>query len=147
LVSPDVFVRGHPVSAVADVFHYTSSYEHLVDELDWLDRLIRLRTLTLPDPPAPESQVSRAVFISPAEFEWLLETRPPRELQDQATVATSAELSKLRGEIDARIVRSAQQGISLALPQLGELFDLSTFEQQVVLICLAPELRRKYDRV
>jgi AAA+ superfamily predicted ATPase len=51
----------------------------------------------------------------------------------------------LQGAIDARIRGSAERGIFLALPSLAHLFALSPFELQTVVICLAPELRRKYD--
>jgi SpoVK/Ycf46/Vps4 family AAA+-type ATPase len=54
-------------------------------------------------------------------------------------------LEALQAEIDAKLQRSLERGIFLALPWLARLFALSPFELQAVVICLAPELRRKYD--
>ncbi|MEC4018800.1 ATP-binding protein [Streptomyces sp. H27-D2] len=59
----------------------------------------------------------------------------------------SAALDALGTEIDARVERSLAAGVGLALPALGRLFGLSPVELRTVTICLAPELRRKYDRL
>ena len=47
--------------------------------------------------------------------------------------------------IAAKITASAERGIFLSLPSVAHLFSLSPFEVQTVIMCLAPELRRKYD--
>ena len=47
--------------------------------------------------------------------------------------------------IAAKITASAEQGIFLSLPYVAQLFSLSPFEVQTLIMCLAPELRRKYD--
>jgi SpoVK/Ycf46/Vps4 family AAA+-type ATPase len=137
------------MSPEADVFPYADTYEHLADELRWLDLLIRRRasTLALQNQIAPESQASRAVYITLAEFEWLLDKSEAPKADDATAAKTRTELLRLRAEIDGRVARSLEAGVFLALPQLGHLFGLSSFERQAILICLAPELRRKYDRV
>ena len=55
------------------------------------------------------------------------------------------QLDTLQKEIDARVAESVERGIFLALPYLAQLFALSAFELQTLVICLAPELHRKYD--
>jgi AAA+ superfamily predicted ATPase len=47
--------------------------------------------------------------------------------------------------IAARITASVERGIFLSLPYVAQCFALSPFEVQTLIICLAPELRRKYD--
>ena len=47
--------------------------------------------------------------------------------------------------ITANMSASAEQGIFLSLPYVAQLFALSPFEVQTLVVCLAPELRRKYD--
>ena len=47
--------------------------------------------------------------------------------------------------IAANMMRERQQGIFLSLPYVAQLFALSPFEVQTLVVCLAPELRRKYD--
>ena len=44
-----------------------------------------------------------------------------------------------------KIAASAKRGIFLSLPWVAQLFSLSPFEVQTLVVCLAPELRRKYD--
>ena len=44
-----------------------------------------------------------------------------------------------------KITASAERGIFLSLPWVAQLFSLSPFEVQTLVVCLAPELRRKYD--
>ena len=44
-----------------------------------------------------------------------------------------------------KITASAKRGIFLSLPWVAQLFSLSPFEVQTLIMCLAPELRRKYD--
>jgi hypothetical protein len=42
---------------------------------------------------------------------------------------------------------SMEQGVHLALPNLARTFHLSPFEEHCLLLCLAPEVDRKYDRL
>ena len=44
-----------------------------------------------------------------------------------------------------KITASAKRGIFLSLPWVAQLFSLSQLEVQTLIMCLAPELRRKYD--
>jgi ATP-dependent 26S proteasome regulatory subunit len=137
------------MSPAAELRPYGNNYEHLEDELRWLDLLIRLRTRTLElqNQAAPETQTSRAAYITPAEVEWLLDKSGVSRGDDAAATALRVELEGLRAEIDGRIARSLEGGVFLALPQLAHLFGLSAFEREAIVICLAPELRRKYDRL
>jgi hypothetical protein len=131
----------------ADVRPYRNHHEHLEDELHWIDLLIQLRTrtLALQDQAAPAA--SRAVYITPAEVEWLLRHGDAASPDDPAAAETRAELLRLRAEIDRRVERSLESGLFLPLLQLAHLFGLSPFEREAIVICLAPELRRKYDRL
>jgi SpoVK/Ycf46/Vps4 family AAA+-type ATPase len=45
------------------------------------------------------------------------------------------------------VQESIHQGIFLTLPQCASLFGLSDFEVQVVIVCLAPEVDKKYDKL
>ncbi|WP_435592820.1 ATP-binding protein [Nocardia sp. bgisy118] len=127
---------------------YQDNLEHLTDELRRLDLLIRMRTntLRLRNREFAEEQTARAVYISEQEVDWLL------AIDSNAAPAAPPDglpprLRALSKEIETRIDGSLEQGIWLALPMLGRLFGLTAFELQAVMICLAPELRRKYDRL
>ena len=128
---------------------YRDNFEHLADELRHLDLLIRLRTLSvqLPSQFLQESPVAHSAFISADEVSLLLAQEPAAAAGDPAADAVQAEIKRMRAEIDARVAAAGQTGVFLALPQLGRLFGLSPFELQAIVICLAPELQRKYDRL
>ncbi len=128
---------------------YRDNLEHIADELRRLDLLIRLRirSLRLRNKEFAEEQVSRTVYISEQEVEWLLTAEADGPVADTMADDADAQLVALSAEIDGRVERSLRQGIWLALPALGQLFGLSKVELQIVLMCLAPELRRRYDRL
>ena len=128
---------------------YRDNFQHIADDLRRLDMLIQLRihTLRLRNKEFAEEQVSRTVYIGEQEVDWLLAPERTRPVGDTMIDDAQAELVTLSAEIDGRVERTLRQGIWLALPALGRLFGLSAVELQIVLICLAPELRRKYDRL
>jgi AAA+ superfamily predicted ATPase len=125
---------------------YPDTITHLADELRRLDLMIRRRlaTTTLLNELAPQSQTARTVYISRDEVNWLLSTGAP-------VVPPVPELDEVLDQLSAAIATRVRDGMAagapLALPALGRLLGLSITELRAVVICLAPELRRKYDRV
>ncbi|MEV0293901.1 ATP-binding protein [Nocardia sp. NPDC050710] len=127
---------------------YRENFDHLADELRRLDLMIRMRasTLRLRNREFAEEQMARAVYISEQEVDWLLAT----DSDTGTTAVPESLLSRLRAlseDIETGVHGSLEQGIWLALPMLGRLFGLTSLELEAVVICLAPELRRKYDRL
>jgi AAA+ superfamily predicted ATPase len=143
----------NPETPGDNVEAYRDNVEHLTDELRWLDQLIQLRVATtgLYSAAAPQTQTARVVYISRQEVDWLLASGAGAGAQDTASGSAAPDqgvaLDQLSAEIDARAARSLAEGIRLALPILGQLFGLGPVELRAVVICLAPELRRKYDRL
>lgn len=137
------------MSSDAQVRPYRNNFEHIEDALRLLDLAIRLRvaTLALQNREAPEAQASRIAYITPMEVEWLLEQNGTPQGNGFAAAEVRQEWGRCKGVIDSRVARTLQEGTFLALPQLSRLFGLSPFEQGAILTCLAPELRRKYDRL
>ena len=64
---------------------------------------------------------------------------PNRDLQ--------AALGQVTSHIQARLNATSDTGIYLPLPYLAQLFHLTAFEEQCLLVCLAPELDRKYEKL
>jgi len=128
---------------------YRDNFAHITDELRRLDLLILLRihSLRLRNREFAEEQVSRTVYITEQEVHWLLASESDEPVADTTADDVHTELVALSAEIDGRVDRSLRQGVWLGLPALGRLFGLSRVELQIVLICLAPELRRRYDRL
>jgi SpoVK/Ycf46/Vps4 family AAA+-type ATPase len=119
------------------VTFYRTNEEHLADTLRWLDLLLRLRVMQCRWRPLIDERADGSidsVFNPP---------RTPVE-EPPETSAIRERLDTLRVEIDARVAESARHGVSLALPCVARIFALSTFETNILVICLAPELDRKY---
>lgn len=130
---------------------YRHNDEHLYDELRWLDQVLaaavtafRQKMQAAPAPAHAETAANRQIFISHTEVDWLLDPHCP----DLTVLADDqAHLAALRQTINAKVQHSLQQGIFIALPQLALIFGLSELEMQMIVIALAPELARKYDRI
>ncbi len=135
----------------ACILPYKENFQHLVDELKKLDLLIRQRIMTIrqQETKIREITLEPRLYVSHDEVDYLLQPGvPPGQINTcKSEKGICSEIEALQREIDARVVTSREAGVFLALPQLAHLFNLSPFELQVVVICLAPELRRKYDKI
>lgn len=128
---------------------YASHFEHLSDELKGLDLVIQLEVAKLRSRTQPFQQlaVNQQVYISHEEVDWLLGEASLPHLESNELDPIYRQIARLRQRIQFRVAASLEQGIFLSLIQLARTFRLSPFELQVVVICLAPELHRKYDRL
>ncbi|MEF8701261.1 MAG: AAA family ATPase [Candidatus Accumulibacter sp. UW20] len=104
---------------------YTTSPEHLADELCRLDVRISLAALR------------RCPAVFAAE-------RPGSGSDEQALLA---ELGRLDRHIDLQRGNSVERGRFLGLPHLARLFRLSPVEEQLLLACFAPEADARYSRL
>ncbi|HEX9671580.1 MAG TPA: AAA family ATPase [Thermoanaerobaculia bacterium] len=133
---------------------YASSWEHLADELRWLDHLLHLRLLerrgAADDDPL---EAFKGLVISEQEILRLLAAAAPppgaragvRSAELRPEVGTA--LDGLALSIARRRDAASRRGTVLTLPQLARIFHLSPFEERCVLICLAPEVDRKYEKL
>jgi hypothetical protein len=121
---------------------YPDSVTHLVDELRRLDMLIRRQIAALrPQRLAAQGMMaSKGVYITHEEVDALLDQEATNNPQPDALVS-----DRLDTTIADKIATSAERGIFLSLPWVAQIFSLSQLEVQILIMCLAPELRRKYD--
>ena len=126
---------------------YADGLEHLQDELRHLDLLLRRRVdlFRAGNPPgqAAAGGMAPGGWISDSEVDGLLS--PRAEAGDESGPRREQEAWMER--MHARIEASLEAGIVLPLMALIQVFRLSAFEAQALVICLAPELDRKYDRI
>ncbi|MEV7323505.1 AAA family ATPase [Streptomyces sp. NPDC093970] len=127
---------------------YQDTFEHLADELRRLDLLIalRLRTADLQNEAYPRAQLDRTVYITRAEVDLLL-TDGFDAGSGAGAAADALALKLLSAGIDSRVRDSVREGAEPPLAALGRIFGLSPVELGAVVVCLAPELRRRYDRL
>jgi SpoVK/Ycf46/Vps4 family AAA+-type ATPase len=147
-------VAEHRVANKLEARAYATNWEHLSDELRFLDLCLHREVLKqrreqrVEDPLAPFS----GLVISEAEIDGILTSGTNTESNSlDSSTATQQDLNesvtRLQAEIEERRAASLKAGIYLALPQLARLFHLTRFEEKCVLLCLAPELDRKYEKL
>ena len=142
-------------AAVATPMAYATAWEHLSDEFRRLDLLICCR---LPEQragaPATPLQQFKGLVLTEEEIRGLLGNplgpssyHADQDADDLPNQDLQAALSQVSSHIQARRTASLDAGIYLPLPYLAQLFHLTAFEEQCLLICLAPELDRKYEKL
>jgi len=134
---------------------YTTSQEHLADELRRLDLRLHSQVLTQRSyQPANPLAPFKGLVLSEEEIAGLLASSASPSAGEQPSGADEAEhqtlveaLSQLETQIEERRAASLRAGVYLSLPHLAQLFQLTPFEEQCLVICLAPELERKYEKL
>lgn len=123
---------------------YPDNAAYLEAELEWLDALLRLRLAARERPLRIRVDADgQGLSISPEDVGALLRDEPEPEREAEASLRQRLEI--LGDDLARRTEASLRSGVRLGLPRLRRLFGLSELETRVVLVCLAPELRRRYD--
>ena len=132
---------------------YHDSGEHLWEELDRIDRLVRAQTLRwrLTIGASKPEHLWGMVHVTDDEVDAYLRTafrpgdRLPAELEP-ALAPHWEEARRRRGQIRARQAATPSE-VPLRLDRLRAAFGLSELELDVVLVCLLPELDARYRRL
>ena len=128
---------------------YSDGLQHLEDELSKLDLIIKRHIVgfraNLEESYTHSS--NQHMFVSHEEVDWLLQDTDINVEYQQQIEALDNEIVDIETQISKKLANSEAQGKTLPLLQLSRLFNLSEFDVQVLIITLAPELRRKYDRI
>jgi hypothetical protein len=133
---------------------YESSLEHLEDEFRRLDLLLHVQVLKQRRQQSSDSlEAFHGLVISEAEVTSMFtnhqlteEIFSERWLDPQYQMFIE-RLNQLDAHIRQRTEKSREQGVSLSLSTLSRLFRLNLFEERCLVICLAPELGRYYEKV
>jgi ATP-dependent 26S proteasome regulatory subunit len=133
--------------------HYTTSLQHIVAELARLDLLIQVQVWRARQRHNNEEEGLPAFYIPETEVDALL--HKPIGSPTWATVPLPPDMQgSVQHRLDQMAVDMAQhteeslrQGIFLRLVALAHLFDLTTFDLNMILVCLAPEIDRRYERL
>lgn len=132
---------------------YATSLEHILAELARLELMLRVQVWRARQRHPDEDEGLSALYISETEVDALLEKAVgapgwgsvPIPPQMRETVQST--LGQASTEIAERVAESLRQGVHLRLVALAETLDLAAFDVDVILICLAPELDRRYERL
>jgi len=136
-------------SGTATSGYFASSLEHLLAELERIHLFIWKQVGNTRQAHKEDSQF-QGLVISEQEVDELL-ARPagaPRFAHaGRFSPDTQAGLKRLHSDITARKLESMRHGIRLRLAGIERLFGLTSFEIDCLLICLAPELDPRYERL
>lgn len=124
------------------IIPYESSREYLADELRRLNLLLRLY-LAVEQQYGVSNQFS-GMTLTAEEICGMLGGDSSTDYDTSLLASELAELDRLTG---ARREASLQQGVYLSLPHISKIYGLSPFEENCIIICLAPELDRKYEKI
>jgi len=128
---------------------FETSWEHISLELVHLDLLLQREVLRWRDAfPKDNHDAFRTVYISDGEVDRLLDDPSvSREAGSSRIEDIETAGAALRRTIDRRRQRSLELHVYLSLPHLARVFGLTPLEERIVVICLAPELELKYERI
>ena len=132
---------------------YRTSLEHLTAELERLEVLLRVQVRRLHGRRDGTDEPLAAFYISDDEVDALLDRplgAPPWSgvpIAEAEAAAVRDALEECSREIEARVAQSLAQGVRLRLVALAHLYALSSFDVDVVVVCLGPELDRRYERL
>jgi SpoVK/Ycf46/Vps4 family AAA+-type ATPase len=134
---------------------YTSPQAHLLDELCWINRLVAAHVLRLRQVHFYESVKDlHGFFISEKEIDALVDagvferngTTEDCKHRNNTDELMSQAMA-LRASIGRCVKESVDKGMHLPLEQLQKLFRLSDLEINTLLICMAPLLDARYERL
>src|SRR5271166_6617016 len=126
---------------------YESNWDYLSDRLRHLDLGLRSLLNRTPSRDADALAPFKGLVISDSEISGLLDGPQGTDpLADRDSKLREAA-ANLHREIRERGLATQRCGVSLFLPRLSELFGLTQLEEQCLVICLAPELDRKYEKL
>lgn len=126
---------------------YDNSLEHLLDELRRVDLIIRCRIEKWRSEQRTEINDLRGLYISEDEVDTILQTPLCEHKKDIYPDPGSERIEAAAGEIHRKKAESVKQGKELRLHILSELFHLNAFDIDILLICLAPELELRYEKL
>lgn len=142
-----------PMAAPRPLTAYTSTAEHLWDELQRLDQLIRAQTLRwrLTIGESKPARLWGMIHVTDAEIENYFNASflPPGALPKELTRELEGYWRAAEGLTDHIRLRLSQTASSnnLRLSRLQRLFKLPDFDRDLLLLCLLPELDSRYRRL
>ena len=129
--------------------------QHLLDALHRLDVLLELRVLKFRQQhQLAEPREFRGLYIADEEIAAALQSpaaaagqQPMSEQEAQLEQELHSRLAELSQQIYYKTAASLRNGTVLYLPLLANIFELSAFEIDTLVICLAPEVDLKYEKL
>lgn len=129
---------------------FLDNWTYLRAELNWLDRVLGLAVARQRKETKEVDRLSRSRADKATSHWWKgLITVGAEASYDSPADKPSARSPKgsYQQQLEAKIRVSEEQGICLGLPSLKHQLQLTSFEKNLVLMALAPEISRRYGRI
>ncbi|WP_416978231.1 AAA family ATPase [Streptomyces sp. T028] len=126
---------------------YTDSTHHLLAELARLNILLGRQVRCARRSHGESADELSALYVTDAEVDALLDGTLGNTPPVDGDPETEAELDRLSADIAEHVAQSVRDGVGLRLVALAGLFDLHPVDIDVVVMCLAPEIDRRYERL
>lgn len=134
---------------------YACNLEYLLDELKRLELLIHLRLLKQQDrqTASPLDQFKGLVLLEEEIFQLVAGTadRPGDESVGTPNNSKAQMLAEMLVHLERQIAQrraaSLLDGTGIFLARCSQLFSQTRFDEQCLLVCLAPEIDRKYEKL
>ena len=131
--------------------YFANSVQHILAELGRIDLLIRSRIWRSREIYQKDSEF-QGLYISEKEIDLLLNQPiglPPWAIDAETglTVEVRTAIDRMAKQIKQLKMESIRRGINLRLDQLANLLQLTPFDIDILLICLAPEIDIRYERL
>jgi len=130
-----------------DIYAYQDNLEHLLDELHRIDLMIRFCLEKCKTENIESVNDLLGLFISEDEINTILRTLPHESKINTYSDSQLEEIETITNKINQKKVESIKVKKELRLHILSELFQLDPFEIDTLLICLAPELDLRYEKL
>lgn len=134
---------------------YENAHAHLLDELRWLNRVLFAHVLRLRQVNFYDSVKDlRGFFTTDEEIDALFAAgvfdeapKSDGRAEQPHVERLLQQAQKLRREIEVRLQASRANHLLLPLVHLANCFQLSAIEQQALIVCLAPQIDARYEKI
>ncbi|MDL1973313.1 MAG: ATP-binding protein [Deltaproteobacteria bacterium] len=131
--------------------HYATSLQHILAELERIDLLIQVQVGRTRQMHMTDSEF-QGLCISEQEIDALLKQpiglpRWASALSPSSRTEVQTAFDQMASDIGRRKTESAKQGVTLRFETLERLFHLTSFDVDILLVCMAPELDLRYERL
>ncbi|MDQ1255037.1 MAG: family ATPase [Euryarchaeota archaeon] len=144
---PNSYLNGNRQTPVLTEEFYKNSPEHLLEELTRIGTLTRLFLEKTRSEAGKDSQDFPSMFISETEANSILQAVCCGSEACRVQGLKSEEIEVWKRTISKKKSESLKRGIKLRLHSLSELFSLTPFQTDVLLIGLAPELDGRFAKL
>jgi len=125
---------------------YENSKQHLGEMLIKLDTLLNLQILRFrnQNPEKDSQNIFHGIYIDDDEVDHLLNHH---KLADENQAELLQQIAVMSENIAGKAEESLRQEVYLPFYHLTRMFRLSPFEMDILLICLAPQMDARYEKL